>query len=438
MIERALMATAVACLLLGVASQAQQTTVRVRPGAAAAAPTRAQAKAVFLEACARCHPPERVTATRRTKAQWEETMNAMVTSRGATLTTDQFDTVLKYLVAEYGTATTSAGATGGAPATAVPPPPAGAPTATQTPATPRRRGAGGTAAGGATGTAAGGQTPAAAPPRPVQRGGAGPDDKHVVDAEAAMRGRTTYAAGCIQCHGTQARGGDRGANLVRSLVVLHDRYGSEIGPFLRKGHPTQAGSPDAANASTATFTEAQIVDLSHFLHERLNDTLRGSPIFTVHDVLIGDRQAGAAYFEGAGGCRQCHSPTGDLAGIGTRYDPPGIQQRFLFPRPPGRGPRPAVSGPAGGGPGGGTASPVPKQVTVSVTPSGGETVSGVLVHLDDFTVSLRDAAGQYRSWTRSAGLTVVKHDPYATHVALLDTLSDKNIHDVVAYLESLK
>jgi hypothetical protein len=79
-----------------------------------------------------------------------------------------------------------------------------------------------------------------------------------------------------------------------------------------------------------------------------------------------------------------------------------------------------------------------KPVTVTVTTGSGETVTGVLEHLDDFTVALRDDAGQYRSWKRTPGLTLVKHDPYAAHVAMLDTYTDKNIHDVVAYLESLK
>jgi mono/diheme cytochrome c family protein len=369
--------------MLGMTGLAQQTTVRLSP----ARPT-AQAKAVFAEACGRCHPVERVTATRRTKAQWEETITAMVTSRGATLTPEQYDTVLKYLVAEYGTTTAAA-----------------APTQARPPAAPA--------------TPPGGAAPAGPPPRTRASGGAGPDDKMIVEAAAAQRGRTIYAAGCIQCHGTQARGTERGANLVRSLVVLHDRYGSEVGPFLRKGHPTQSGP-----ASTS-FTNAQMTDLSHFLHEKLNDTLRGAPDFTVKNVLTGDRQAGAAYFDGAGGCKQCHSPTGDLAGIGKRYDPPTLQQRFLFPRPPGRGPRMA-------------GVPAGKPVTVTVTTAAGETVSGVLASLDDFNVSLRDDAGQYHAWKRTPGLTVVKHDPYATHVAMLDTVTDKNIHDVVAYLESLK
>ena len=175
--------------------------------------------------------------------------------------------------------------------------------------------------------------------------------------------------------------------------------------------------------AASTYTDAQMVDLSHFLRERFNDTLRGSPIFTVQNVLTGDARAGEMYFNGDGGCRECHSPTADLKGIGARLDPPALQQRFLFPRPPGRRA-------GGGGPG--------KPTTLTVTTPAGEKVTGVLVSLDDFNVSLRDDAGQYRAWKRVPGLTVVKNDPYAGHVDLLDKYTDKNVHDVVAYLESLK
>jgi len=397
---RLVFGTGLICLAIGLTARAQQTTVRMQPGQTQ---SNAQAKAVFLEACGKCHPIERVTAMKRTKAQWEETINQMTTSRGAVLTAEQYDTVLKYLVAEYSTTTPAAG-TGAAgtgagtrPApTRLPAPPPVVPPG-QTPGAP----------GGA----------AATPPRP--RGGAGPDDKMFVDPTASARGRTIYAAACIQCHGTQARGTATGVNLLRSLVILHDRYGSELGPFLRKGHPTQSGP------SSASYTDAQMADLSHFIHEKFNDTLRGAPGFTVQNVLNGDKQAGAAYFAGAGGCTQCHSASGDLAGYGKKYDAPAIQQRFLFPRPPGR---------RGGGGGAGAGKPT----TLTVTTPAGEKVTGVLVSLDDFNVALRDDAGQYRAWKRVPGLTVVKNDPYAGHVELLDKYTDKNIHDVVAYLESLK
>ena len=261
-----------------------------------------------------------------------------------------------------------------------------------------------------------GQQPAVpAGPRP----NVGAADRHRVDPAAADRGRKTYAAECVTCHGPSARGTERGANLVRSQVVLRDRYGNSIGPLLKKGHPMQTGAP------SSSLTDAQITDLSHFIWQRINDTLRGSAAFEPGDVLVGDAKAGEAYFNGDGRCASCHSPTGDLAGYGKRFPPVEIQQRFVFPNTA-----------AGRGRGRGGASR--QQVTVTVTAPDGTTVSGALVSMDDFHVAMRDSSGTYRSWPRTPGMKVVRNEPLAAHVELLDRLTDKAMHDVVAYLESLK
>jgi len=305
---------------------------------------------------------ETVSAQRRTRAQWQENINSMIT-RGAKGTEQEFALILDYLTVQYGPSATIGGGRG--------------------------RGA------------------AFSP---------GPADKQVVDEAAALRGRKVYAAECITCHGTHARGGDRGADLVRSEIVLHDRYGSTIGPFLKKGHPTQT-------TPVAQLTDAQIQDLSHTLHQEVYNTLRAA--LQIQNVLTGDSAAGAAYFNGAGKCSTCHSPTGDLAHLGSRLDPPAIQQRFLFPG--GRG-----GGRRGGG---GQAA---KTVTVTVTPSSGASITGTLVHIDDFNVALRDAAGEYRSFKRTPALKVATSDPAQAHHDLLDQYTDKNIHDIVAYLETLK
>jgi mono/diheme cytochrome c family protein len=269
----------------------------------------------------------------------------------------------------------------------------------------------------------GGQQPAPPAGGGRARGGvmgAGPADAPYVDAALADRGRTVWAAECINCHGTQARGTNNGPNLTRSLVVLKDRYGSELGPFLKRGHKMQSG------ASGSTLTDDQIVNLAHFLRQRVNDSFRGSPIFQPQNVVTGDAKAGAAYFNGAGKCATCHTSTSlSLAGIAGRYEPIDLQQRFLFP---------------GGGRGGrGRGGPPPASaVKVTVTPATGESVSGVLVQIDDFNVSLRDSSGAYRTFKRGPGVKVVKDDPLAAHHALLETITDKDMHDVVAYLETLK
>jgi cytochrome c oxidase cbb3-type subunit III len=332
------------------------------------------AHAVLQKVCGTCHALDKVTGSRRSRAQWEEVIEKMA-SMGAKGTSEEFATVLTYLVTNYGrdTATPPAPPAGGGP----------------------------------------GRPPQA---RPVG-GTAGANDKHVVDQAAVERGRKVWAAECIACHGGNARGNEKGSNLVRSELAWRDRYGNEIGALLAKGHPTQSG------IASSSFTKTQVEELAHFIHQRLYDTLRGSPIFEVQNVLTGDPKAGAAYFNGEGKCSTCHSVTGDLAGIGKRYNPATLQQRFLFPRV-------VTRGRSGG--------PVGKPVMVTVTPNNGAAVTGVLVHLDDFNVSLRDAAGEYFSWKRTPTLKVVKNDPYATHIELLDKYTDKNMHDIVAYLDSLK
>jgi hypothetical protein len=184
----------------------------------------------------------------------------------------------------------------------------------------------------------------------------------------------------------------------------------------------------ASGAASASLTPVQVAELSHFLHQRVYDTLRGSPLYQMHDILTGDPRAGAAYFNGQGGCKACHSPTGDLKGVASRYDPPALLARFLFPG----------AGSRGGRGGRGAVEPGAKQVTLTVTPPSGEPVTGIPLVFDDFDVSIRDASGAVHSWTRTPALKVVKHNPFAAHEELLEKYTDKNMHDILAFLVTLK
>jgi cytochrome c oxidase cbb3-type subunit III len=263
------------------------------------------------------------------------------------------------------------------------------------------------------------QTPARGTPPPTigPRPQAGPPDRPPVDNAAADRGRALYGAECITCHGSTARGTENAPSLLRSIVVLNDRYGTLLGPFFKKGHPMQSGRPSAG------ISESQAIDLMHFLRQRINDTLRGSAAFTVGDILVGNAAAGKAYFEGAGGCAACHSAAGDLAGLATRVSAPvDVQQRMLFPiRRTGRGGEPART-----------------DITVSVSQQSGTILSGVLVQEDDFFLTFRDREGMTRVVRKTSGMTIETTDPLRAHRELLDRITDTNMHDVVAYLVTLK
>jgi len=287
----------------------------------------------------------------------------------------------------------------------------------------------------------GGAVPAAGQPPAVPQIARSP----VVDQAAHDRGRALWASHCIDCHGSQARGSDTGPNIIRSRTVNFDRTaaqaGSVLGPFLKAGHPTQSQKP------SASFTDAEIVDLAQFLRQKVNDTMRGSALFTAGDVLVGDAKAGETYFNGEGACATCHNATSrNLAGVATRIpEPVDLQQRMLFPggggRGRGRGGRgaPAAAPAPGGAPAAPAVAPAaPVVATMTISRPAGPSITGVPIEESDFYITLRDADGTVHVVRRTPGMKITRNDPLQAHIDLLDRISDKQIHDLVAYLETLK
>jgi cytochrome c oxidase cbb3-type subunit 3 len=238
-----------------------------------------------------------------------------------------------------------------------------------------------------------------------------------IDKEAAERGRKLFVPACGFCHGNDAHG-KSGPDLVRSALVLHDDKGDVIGPVIRSGRP-ERGMPAFSELSAE-----QLADLSTFLHSRAAD-VKNRFAYKIGDLITGDAQKGAAFFNGDGHCGSCHSATGDLAHVATKYEPVELQRRMLYPTPNlidvflGR----AVTPPA------------PTKVTVQL--ASGERVSGTLDHVDEFAVSMHDSAGWYRSFSRES-VTVDVQDPREAHEGLLPKYTDQEMHDVLAYLETLK
>lgn len=283
-----------------------------------------------------------------------------------------------------------------------------------------------------------------ASPQPAQQAAPAPAarppvSRPVVDMAAHDRGRALWAANCVECHGAQARGSDTGPNIIRTETLNYDRFaakaGSVLGPFLQKGHPTSSKKP------SASFTDAEVADLANFLRQRINDTMRGSPIFTVGDIVVGDPKAGEAFFNGAGGCASCHTGPRSLAGVATRIPAPvDLQQRMLFPNSGrARGGRGRGAAPGGGATAaGGAAAADRNAVTVSIESGSGAPLSGILVEESDFYVTFREADGTVRTVRRVPGMRVTRANPLQAHVDLLDRITDAQIHDLVAYLETLK
>jgi mono/diheme cytochrome c family protein len=239
------------------------------------------------------------------------------------------------------------------------------------------------------------------------------------DPKAVERGHSAFVSNCGFCHGTNATGGATGPDLVRSVLVLHDEgTGKEIGPVIRNGRPAK-GMP------AFPFSDAQVSDIAAFLQAR-HQAASNRMEYQIQNIVTGDSKAGAAYFSEH--CANCHSPTGDLAHIAAKYDAVALQSRFLYPRT-----RESFGGPSG---------PVDprQQKTADVKLSNGQTYSGTLNRIDDFSVSLTNSSGEHQSWLFDAekGIQVTVHDPLKEHAELLPKYSNADMHNVLAYLETLK
>jgi len=233
--------------------------------------------------------------------------------------------------------------------------------------------------------------------------------------EQIRAGEVFFVSQCGFCHGRDAMGGETGPDLTRSIVVAEDVKGDKIGPVVRTGRP-EKGMP--AN----NLSDTDLGNVVAFIHDqkRKADSLEGNRrTVDVADLQTGNAQAGEQYFNGPGGCAKCHTPTGDFAGLATRLQGLQLMQRMLYPSGRGRGGR------------------APYAPSVTVTPRNGPAVTGRLAYRDEFTIALTDDSGWYRSWPTTQVKYVVD-DKLEAHAAQLPKYTDADMHNVLAYLQTLK
>jgi len=227
------------------------------------------------------------------------------------------------------------------------------------------------------------------------------------DREAAARGGPVFQQNCAFCHGPQARGAT-GPSLITSDVVLGDDHGEHLVAWLKKGRP------DKGMPAFGSMPDPQLTDIAEFLHLQVEEVAnRGA--YHVLNILVGDKAKGQAYVQGH--CMTCHTQE-TFAHIGSRFrSPEQLQRGWIWPSRAGN---------------------AKLAVTATVKTRDGATLSGRVVQVSDFRITVEDAEGQKHAIEREPGVDVDFKDPLAAHEAMIMALANDDMHNVTAYLESLK
>jgi cytochrome c oxidase cbb3-type subunit III len=254
-----------------------------------------------------------------------------------------------------------------------------------------------------------------------RRGGFTQFTRPLASQDVLARGKALYETNCAGCHAADLRGTPTGIPLLRSGIALSDQHGELVGKAVASHNPK------------INLVEVDSVAVAEYIHSVLATTGgQGSPpgrnpVGVQLNILVGDAKAGEAYF--AKGCANCHSVTGDLKGFATKYpDPRALQNAWVAGA--------AAGNPFGGRGGGGAGNPV------TVTMPDGKKLEGKLIRKDDFLVVLTLTDGTRKSIVRNGDVPKVEvKDPNEAHkkmVLALDDPENKNLHDVTAYLATLK
>ena len=230
-------------------------------------------------------------------------------------------------------------------------------------------------------------------------------------AEQIRAGELRFGAECGFCHGRDAAGGEQGPDLTRSELIAQDVRGDKVGPLVRAGF-VDAGMP------SFKLSDSDLTAIVAYIHQQMDEasTLGGGRrSVEPEDLATGNAADGRAYFDGAGGCSRCHSATGDLAGIAGRYQGLTLFQRMLYP----------------------SGRPAPAPPKAIFTLASGQTIVAPVTAEDEFSVTVMDPLGSPQTYQRNA-VKVKIENPMAAHFEQLGKYTDASMHNILAYLDTLK
>jgi cytochrome c oxidase cbb3-type subunit 3 len=218
-------------------------------------------------------------------------------------------------------------------------------------------------------------------------------------------GNSQFQQKCAFCHGRDAGGGETGPDLTRSKLVHDDVNGDKISVVVRNGRPGKMPPFD--------LSEQDMNDVVAFIHAQQAKAVKAGQRkgVDVSDLQTGNVAAGKQYFDGPGTCAKCHSATGDLAHVATKYEGLKLEERMLYP--------------------------LEAKSTATVTLPSGKVLQGEVEYHDEFTLGIKQADGSFRSWP----VTRIKFKidaPQEAHAELFSKYTDDDIHNLMAYLQTLR
>ena len=224
------------------------------------------------------------------------------------------------------------------------------------------------------------------------------------NAAGRVEAKSVFDTVCASCHGLDARGGERGPDIVSRPEVVR-KTDAELLKILTDGKTTQ-GMP-----AFASYGSEKLAALVVYLR-----TLQGRSKAT---SLPGDPIRGRALFLGKAKCAQCHMVQGqggffaqDLTAYAARMDSHEVRAAIINPNK----------------------DLDPRRGLVTVTLADSTTFSGIARNEDNFSLQLQTLDGLFHLVNKSdvRDLTYTGKSPMPSDYGR--TLSSQELNDLVSYL----
>jgi putative heme-binding domain-containing protein len=251
------------------------------------------------------------------------------------------------------------------------------------------------------------------------------DDRNPLagDAKAAKAGEYEFRINCALCHGLGAHGGGRGPDLTRA-VKKHTHSDADMFQVISNGIPGTAMPSNGTNGQGVGMTDEEIWQIIAYIR---------SQEVKAPATPMGNAVHGKDLFYGDANCSLCHM----VAGKGGRLGPDlstvgGSRTREAIidsVRDPSRRLAWGLTE---------STKEFPQEYeSVTAVTADGKEIKGVTLNEDNFSVQIMDTGEKIhllekenlRSFQKSRNSAMPKYN--------VDTLSDKDLEDIVAFLFSM-